>query len=75
MLFEDFGCERFVISSKCPIETVLSYVCELADPVVNAVYREKIALKMGLLRSINAAMWERVSETLNGSFGGVSRIR
>jgi colanic acid/amylovoran biosynthesis protein len=70
MLFRDFGCERYVVSPQTPMETVLQYVRELADPGVNASCRERITPRLREMYDLNRRMWQLATEALTGSGHG-----
>jgi polysaccharide pyruvyl transferase WcaK-like protein len=66
-LFEDFGCEQFLVSSETPIEAVLESVHHLIDEGVNMSYRHQIAERFQRMFLVNQKMWKRVSEVLTSS--------
>lgn len=59
-LFEDFGCENFIISHDTQIDTALELIHELADKETNFKLRQTINQKLQKMYQDNCKMWEMV---------------
>lgn len=64
MLFSDFGCEKFLISSGISQEAFLTRVRELLDPEKRDYCRKIIAHKLQDMQSRNQEMWNLVTAAL-----------
>lgn len=64
MLFEDFGCEKLLISPETPVDAMLECVTNLINEYVNLFYRRQIAEHLQKMYIANQEMWKRVTEVL-----------
>ncbi|GAB4534196.1 MAG: hypothetical protein Tsb0014_20210 [Pleurocapsa sp.] len=59
-LFEDFGCEDFIISHDTPIKNALKLIQKLIVKDTNLQYRQIINQKLQKMSQDNRKMWEMV---------------
>jgi colanic acid/amylovoran biosynthesis protein len=69
MLFRDFGCEKYVLSSETSAETALDLIRELLDPDIRAAHRDKVARNLQEMYAVNQEMWKSVEGVLTS--GGI----
>lgn len=64
MLFQDFGCEQFLVSHDTSIDKIFELVQKLIYRENNLYYRKQIAEKLEGMRQNNQKMWKRVIQIL-----------